>query len=93
MSCRPRIVFSDPDAIAQAAALGLGVALIPMPFAFARIACGELVRLLPGWYADVGPLSLYYPSRKLLPAKTRAFAEFVVERFRRADFARLVDGR
>ena len=91
--CRPRIVFSDPEAIAQAARLGLGVALLPMPFAFELIASGELVRLLPGWYSDAGPLSLYYPSRRLLPAKIRVFAEFVLERFRRAGFARLVDGR
>jgi DNA-binding transcriptional LysR family regulator len=91
--CRPRVILSDPEAIADAALLGLGVALLPMPFAFAAIARGELVRLLPGWYHDAGPLSLYYPTRQLLPAKTRAFAEFVTERFRAADFARLVDGR
>jgi len=91
--CRPRLIFSDPEAIAQAARLGLGVALLPMPFAFAPIASGELVRLLPGWYSDAGPLSLYYPSRKLLPAKTRVFVDFVMERFRSADFAGLVDGR
>lgn len=91
--CRPRLIFSDPEAIAQAARFGLGVALLPMPFAFAPIASGELVRLLPGWYSDAGPLSLYYPSRNLLPAKTRVFVDFVVERFRLADFARLVDGR
>jgi DNA-binding transcriptional LysR family regulator len=91
--CRPRLIFSDPEAIAQAARLGLGVALLPMPFAFAPIASGELVRLLPGWYSDAGPLSLYYPSRKLLPAKTRVFVDFVMERFRLADFAGLVDGR
>jgi len=29
----------------------------------------------------------------MLPAKTRVFVEFVVERFRSAGFARLVDGR
>ena len=91
--CRPRLIFSDPEAIAQAARLGLGVALLPMPFAFADIDRGALVRLLPGWYGDAGPLSLYYPSRRLLPAKTRAFVDFVVERFRQAGFARLVDGR
>jgi len=91
--CRPRLIFSDPEAIAQAACLGLGVALLPMPFAFAPIARGELVRLLPGWYSDAGPLSLYYPSRRMVPAKTRAFVDFVMERFRAADFARLVDGR
>jgi DNA-binding transcriptional LysR family regulator len=91
--CRPRLVFSDPEAIAQAARLGLGVAFLPMPFAFASIESGELVRLLPGWYSDAGPVSLYYPSRKMLPAKTRAFVDFVVQRFRDCDFARLVDGR
>lgn len=91
--CRPRLIFSDPEAIAHAVRLGLGVALLPMPFVFAWIASGQLVRLLPGWYSDAGPLSLYYPSRRLLPAKTRVFADFVVERFKSAGFARLVDGR
>jgi len=93
VQCRPRLIFSDPEAIAQAARLGLGVALLPMPFAFASIASGELVRLLPGWYSDAGPLSVYYPSRRMLPAKTRAFVDFVSERFRTAEFARLVDRR
>ncbi len=91
--CRPRLIFSDPEALAQAARLGLGVALLPMPFAFALIASGELVRLLPGWYSDAGPLSVYYPSRRLLAAKTRAFVDFLLERFRSAGFDRLVDGR
>ena len=93
VQCRPRLIFSDPEAIAQAARLGLGVALLPMPFAFASIASGELVRLLPGWYSDAGPLSVYYPSRRMLPAKTRAFVDFVSARFRAAGFDRLVDGR
>jgi len=91
--CKPRLVFSDPEAMALAARLGLGVALLPMPFAFGHIRSGELIRLLPGWYSDAGPLSLYYPSRRMPPAKTRVFVEFVLERFRQADFARLVDGR
>jgi DNA-binding transcriptional LysR family regulator len=91
--CRPRLIFSDPEAIAQAARQGLGCALLPMPFAFAHIASGELVRVLPGWYSDAGPLSLYYPSRRMVPAKTRVFVDFVVERFQAAGFAQLVDGR
>jgi DNA-binding transcriptional LysR family regulator len=91
--CKPRLILSDPEAIAQAARQGLGVALVPMPFAFAHIASGELLRLLPGWYSDAGPLSIYYPTRRMLPAKTGAFVEFVIERFRASGFARLVDGR
>ena len=91
--CRPRLILSDPEAIALAARQWLGVALVPMPFAFAHIASGDLIRLLPGWYSDAGPLSIYYPSRRLLPAKTRAFVDFVAERFRASGFARLVDAR
>jgi DNA-binding transcriptional LysR family regulator len=91
--CRQRLIFSDPEAIAQAARMGLGVALLPMPFALRLIRSGELVRILPGWYSDAGPLSLYYPSRRMLPSKTRVFVDFVVERFRSAGFAQLVDGR
>jgi DNA-binding transcriptional LysR family regulator len=91
--CKPRLVFNDPEAMAQAARLGLGVALLPMPFAFASIQSGELVRLLPGWYSDAGPISLYYPSRRMLPAKTRVFVDYILERFRQAGFAHLVDAR
>lgn len=93
VACRVRATFSDPEAIAQAAVMGLGVALLPMPFAVAALESGALQRLLPGWYADVGPLAIYYPSKTLLPPKTRAFVEFVVERFKTAGFAKRVDGR
>jgi DNA-binding transcriptional LysR family regulator len=93
VQCQPRIILSDPEAVAQAARLGLGVALLPMPFAFASIHSGELIRLLPGWYSNAGPLSLYYPSKRMLASKTRVFVDFVLERFRFVDFARLVDGR
>ena len=93
VACRQRLIFSDPEAIAQAARMGLGVALLPMLFAFASIKSGELVRLLPGWYSDAGALSIYYPSRRMLPAKTRVFVDFIVERFRSAGVAELVDGR
>jgi DNA-binding transcriptional LysR family regulator len=93
VACQPRIILSDPEAVAQAARQGLGVALLPMPFAFASIQSGELVRLLPGWYSNAGPLSLYYPSKRMLASKTRVFVDFVLERFRSVGFARLIDGR
>jgi DNA-binding transcriptional LysR family regulator len=41
------------------------------------------VRLVPSWYADLGPISLYFATRTLLPAKTRVFVDFVLEAFRR----------
>ena len=89
---RPRMILSDPEAMCRAAAMGLGIALVPMPFALPGLQGGALARVLPGWYADAGPLSLYYPSKKLLPAKTRVFVDFVVERFRTQGFAERMSG-
>jgi DNA-binding transcriptional LysR family regulator len=51
------------------------------------------VRLLPAWYAEQGPISLYYPNKKLLPAKTRVFIEFVVAAFKRQKYASKFDAR
>lgn len=78
-SLNENIVLNDPAAMREAAILGLGVTLLVLPDVAANIQRGELVRLLPDWYGDAGPISLYYPSRTLMPAKTRVFVDFVVE--------------
>jgi len=77
------IVVNDPGAVSQAALLSLGVALISVPEALPYLESSALVRLVPSWYADLGPISLYYATRTLLPAKTRVFVDFVLEAFRR----------
>ena len=77
------IVLGDPAAMCRAAVLGLGVALLVVPDALPHLESGALVRLLPQWYTDLGPISLYYPSRTLLPAKTRVFIDHVVDSFKR----------
>jgi DNA-binding transcriptional LysR family regulator len=81
------VVFDDPEAMCRAALLGLGVALIAVPHALPHLEIGALVRLVPQWYADAGPISIYYATRTLLPAKTRAFVDFVIEAFRRQRLA------
>ncbi|MRV73616.1 LysR family transcriptional regulator [Duganella sp. FT92W] len=88
---RPRVIFDDPEAMAHAAMRHLGVALLPMPHAAPHLHSGALVRVLPGWRADAGPVSIYYPSKKLLPAKTRAFVEHVTAHFRRPEVAAWFD--
>ncbi len=72
-----------PEAPCRAALLGLGLALIAVPHALPHLESGALVRLLPQWYGDGGPISIYYATRALLPAKTRAFVDFVAEAFQR----------
>nr|WP_315592365.1 LysR family transcriptional regulator [uncultured Cupriavidus sp.] len=90
---RTRLIFDDPEAMAHAAMQNLGVALLPMPHAAPWLESGALVRLLPGWCADNGPLALYYPNRKLLAPKTRVFIDFIVEAFQARGLARRFDGR
>ncbi|MES2098849.1 MAG: LysR family transcriptional regulator [Pseudomonadota bacterium] len=80
-SVRPTMVLDDPEAIARAAASGMGIAMLPRPHALSLLESGALVRVLPEWYAETRPLAIYYSSRKLLPAKVRVFVDYVVEEF------------
>jgi len=77
-----RMAFNDPGALCRAAALGLGIAFVPSSHALPYLDRGELLRLLPAWHAEGGPVSIYYANRQFLPAKTRAFVDYVAESFR-----------
>ena len=76
------IAFDDPEAMCRAALLGLGVTLIAVPHALPHLESGALVRLVPQWYADAGPISIYYASR------TAARQDARLCRFRRGSFRR-----
>jgi DNA-binding transcriptional LysR family regulator len=76
------VVVNDPGAVREAARLGLGVSLIALVDVLPELERGDLIRLLPDWYADAGAVSLYYASRKLIPAKTRVFVDFVLDAFK-----------
>jgi len=80
-SVRPSIVMDDPEAMARAAATGMGIALLPLPHALPLLESGALERVLPDWYAESRPLSIYYTSRKLVPAKVRVFVGYIVQEF------------
>jgi DNA-binding transcriptional LysR family regulator len=88
LEMRPLGVFSDPQAVRAAALMGVGVAVLAVPDVLACLEQGTLVRLLPDWHVDAGSISLYYASRAQLPAKTRAFVDFVVEVCGREEWAR-----
>ncbi|HQT66536.1 MAG: LysR family transcriptional regulator [Rhodospirillales bacterium 20-60-12] len=81
------IIFNDPSAMREAALLGLGVAMLAVPDVLPALEGGQLIRLLPRWHADAGAISIYYASRTLLPAKTRAFVDWVVEAFKQQQLA------
>lgn len=81
LSLKVRMTMSDSEAACAAAGQGLGIALVSLPFAVPYLRSGQLARVLPDWYVDDGNISLYYSEHKLLPGKTRAFVDFVIEQF------------
>jgi len=81
LTLKARMTMSDSEAACVAAAQGLGIALVSMPFASGYLEAGRLQRVLPDWYIDDGYTSIYYAEHKLLPGKTRAFVDFIIEQF------------
>ena len=81
LTLKARMTMSDSEAACVAAAQGLGIALVSMPFASGYLETGRLQRVLPDWYIDDGYTSIYYAEHKLLPGKTRAFVDFIIEQF------------
>lgn len=81
LQLKPGMTMSDSEAACCASAQGLGIALVSMPMAVPFLYSGEVVRVLPDWYVDDGNISIYYAEHKLLPGKTRAFVDFILEQF------------
>jgi DNA-binding transcriptional LysR family regulator len=84
-----RIAMSDPEAACLAAAGGLDIALVAMPQALPYLRDKTLQRVLPDWYVDSGNISVYFAAHKLLPAKTRAFIDFIVEKSKKQKWAEI----
>lgn len=79
---RVRMTADDPDALVQGLLMHMGIGLMALPNVLRHLDSGALVRVLPDWYQDAGQISLYFTSQKLLPSKTRAFVDHVLEQFR-----------
>jgi DNA-binding transcriptional LysR family regulator len=50
------IVLDDPEATCRAALVGLGVTLTAVCHVLPHLERGTLVRLIPQWYVDGGPI-------------------------------------
>ncbi len=74
-------ICNDFRSLAQACVDGLGIAQLPQPLVLPMLKNGQLKVLLPGSVAENIQLFIHYPSRKQLPARVRAFVDFVIEHF------------
>lgn len=71
------LTVNDGGTLYGACLAGFGIAQV-MDFTVEEmLASGQLVNLFPSWSDERFPLYCYYPSRKQLPAKSRAFIDYL----------------
>jgi DNA-binding transcriptional LysR family regulator len=61
---------------------GLGVSLLPETVVAEHLHRAELQRVLPGWVSTEEGMYAVYPSARFIPAKVRAFVEFLAAELR-----------
>jgi DNA-binding transcriptional LysR family regulator len=73
------------DMLYRASIAGAGIVGLPTLVVADALRDGQLVRVLPNWRLNTLPVLAAIPTRKHLPARTRAFIDFLVETFGGAD--------
>lgn len=80
LSVKGRLDADYGDVITDWALGGQGIALKPVWEVAGHLRAGRLKIVLPDFTPEPVTLAVLYPHRRLLPAKVRAFADFLVER-------------
>jgi DNA-binding transcriptional LysR family regulator len=70
------------DALREAVIGGLGIALMPIWLFREEMASGRVRAVLRGWEPPRLPIHAVYPARPVVPAKVRAFIDFLEGEFR-----------
>lgn len=82
---------NDGQILRVAALQGLGILAQPMYVIYDDLVAGRLVPLLTDWELPRLSINIVYQHRSHVPAKTRAFIDFLVEDFQRQDYQRRWD--
>jgi DNA-binding transcriptional LysR family regulator len=77
----PRMTCGDFVALRDAAAAGLGVALLPDHVCRNDLASGRLVRIFPDWSGRTGIVHIVFTTRRGLPPAVRAFIDHLAATF------------
>lgn len=80
-----RLWINSLDALVQATEQGAGVVRLPSWLVKRELAAGRLVRILKDHEPPTSALYLLFQSARLASPKTRVFADYLVERWRRTD--------
>jgi len=79
----PRLGCGDMAAVRQAAADGIGIALLPDHVCQEELAVGRLIRVLPEWRGQQGIVHLVFTTRRGLPPAVRALINHLASNFPR----------
>ncbi|MBS0468888.1 MAG: LysR family transcriptional regulator [Proteobacteria bacterium] len=82
VALRPVCVVNHADTLMAATLGGAGIAVLSVDLVAEHLRSGALVRVLAPWTCGRYTLYAALPSRKFMPARTRAFLEFLTERTR-----------
>lgn len=74
----PALVCNDPEAALRSTLAGAGISALSAPLAAPLLRAGLLQRVLPDWLAGRATLMAVFPSRRHMPARTRAFLDHLV---------------
>lgn len=73
---------NSADVLLHAALAGLGIARLSRYLVEERIRSGQLVQILPEYHQRNAEIVVIFAEKRLLAPRTRAFVDFLVERFR-----------
>lgn len=84
VSIDPSYTVNSSPMLRQAAILGMGIAVLPESYVRQDVEAGALVRLLPAYTLNDADkeVSIVYPGRRHVSAKTRSFVDFALMHFR-----------
>lgn len=74
------LTLNNMIAVRDATLLGAGIALLPDYIVADDIIKGRLKPILTEWPVVHGTINCMFPDRRMLPLKTRAFLDFIVEK-------------
>lgn len=83
VTLRPAYAVNNMLMVRLAALAGMGVAIVPTSLVADDLTAGTLRRLLSDYEIDdpEAQMSIVYPRRQYLPARTRRFVDYAVEHF------------
>ncbi|WP_104665940.1 LysR family transcriptional regulator [Ensifer adhaerens] len=74
-----RVMVNDTGSLIAACRSGAGIAQLLELYVRDELGDGDLIQILPDWAEETFPLHAYYRRSDLMPAKLRAFLDFVRE--------------